>query len=96
MRTEKLASGVSTADEEHSPVDTQQKPSEVITTTIRASKQDSLDRPDPRENQHVRSASPRRLIKQVALAESPPEDEPPHSFYRGVHCDKKSHAPSNY
>lgn len=48
-------------------------------------KQDSLEKPETRQ---VRSSSPRRLIKQVALAESPPDDEP-HHFYRGVHSEKK-------
>lgn len=61
---------------------------DTSTRSSKSSKQDSLDKPESRQ---VRSTSPRRLIKQVALAESPPEDEP-HGFYRGVHSDKKHHS----
>lgn len=74
-------------NEEQSPSEGPKKTDD--SNTSRGSKQDSLDKPEVRDS-HVRSSSPRRLIKQVALAESPPEEEP-HSFYRGVHSDKKHH-----
>lgn len=65
--------------------ETSKKGEESNIRSNRSLKQDSLEKPETRQ---VRSSSPRRLIKQVALAESPPDDEP-HHFYRGVHSEKK-------
>lgn len=84
-----------TATEDHSTIDGSKK-LDPTPSTNRTSKQDSLEQPELRDSHHVRSSSPRRLIKQTALAESPPDEEP-HHFYRNVHTDKKhSHTCGEY
>lgn len=61
--------------DEHSPHSTHSTHSTPSAPSHCTSKQDSLERPDLISS---RSTSPRRLMKQMALAESPPEEESHH------------------